>query len=197
MKLRRYAFPLVGLGLIVTSATSVLGRQHLANITRITTGFFEHSQFAHHPFDIELVGALLDRYLDTLDGARSLFPQTDVDEFAADRATLAQATRGAGDTHMARTIFGRYLERLEQRTSYVADTPRTATFDFTGHDVYSFDREHASRPRDQRAAQELWRQQLRAEYLQEELDDRHPEQIVSTLAPIRAAPAHHEGSGAG
>jgi carboxyl-terminal processing protease len=151
-----------------------------SNITRLTTTLLEHSQFAHHPFDRELAGTLLERYLDSLDGTRSLFLQADVDEFAAYRGTLAQATRG-GDTSVAQTIFGRYLERMEQRVSYVNATLRTATFDFTGPDVYSFDREHAQRPHDLAAAQTLWRQQLRAEYLQEKLSDKPPAQIVSTL----------------
>ena len=58
---------------------------------------------------------------------------------------------------------------------------RTTTFDFTGHDSLSFDREHAPRPGDLAAAQALWKQQLRAEYLQEKLGDKNPEQIVRTL----------------
>ena len=72
-----------------------------ANITRLTAGMLEQSQLAHHPFDGQLAGTVLDRYLDALDGSRSLFLQSDVDEFARYRATLAQATRAAGDTSAA------------------------------------------------------------------------------------------------
>ena len=89
-----------------------------ANITRLTTGLLEHSQLAHHPFDGQLAGNVLDRYLDALDGTRSLFLQSDVDGFAVYRATLPQATRGAGDTSAAKAIFARYLERLSQQTAY-------------------------------------------------------------------------------
>jgi len=152
-----------------------------ANITRVAAGVLERSQFAHRPLDNELAGALLDRYLDALDGTRSLFLQTDVDEFSAYRATLAKATREAGDTSAGQAIFGRYLQRLEQRASYVTATLRSATFDFTGHDVYSFDRDHAQRPHDLAAARELWRQELRSEYLQEKLGGKPPAQIVSAL----------------
>ena len=140
----------------------------------MTAGFLEASQFAHHPLDTELAGKFLDRYLDDLDGSRSLFLQSDVEEFATYRATLAQATHEDGDTSAAHAIFARYLQRLAQRAAYVTELLRTAKFDFTGHDVYSFDREHAQRPRDLQAAQKLWRQQLRAEYLQEKLADKSP-----------------------
>jgi len=152
-----------------------------ANITLVTAGFLEHSQLAHHPLDTELAGKFLDRYLDDLDGSRSLLLQSDVDEFAAYRADLAQAIHRDGDTRAAHAIFARYLERLAQRAAYVTELLRTAKFDFTGHDVYAFDREHAERPRDLAAAQRIWRQQIRAEYLQEKLADKSQGEIVRAL----------------
>ncbi len=157
-----------------------------ANITRITAGILEQSQFAHHPIDNDLAGNFLDRYLDDLDWSRSLFLQSDIEAFAAYRATLAQATHGAGDTSAAHAIFNRFLQRLGQRAAYTTDLLRSAKFDFTGHDVYSYNREHARRPRDLPEAQSLWRQELRAEYLQEKLADKRPEQIVSTLMRRKA-----------
>ena len=191
MKLRKFASPVAAFGLALVVAAGALGSRSAArppdprttdgNITRLTTSFLEHSQFAHHPFDSELAGTFLDRYLDSLDGTRSLFLQTDVNEFAAYRASLAQQTREAGDTRPAQAIFARYLERMRQRVTYVADMLRTAKFDFTGHGVYSFDRKQAARPADLTSAKDLWRGQLQAEYLQEKLGDKRPDQIVSTL----------------
>jgi carboxyl-terminal processing protease len=191
MKCRRFISPLVGFGLVVVFTATGIGRRSAAeqpesrtteaNITRLTTNLLEQSQFAHHRFDRDLAGTFLDRYLDSLDGTRSLFLQADVDEFGAYRATLAQATRGAGDTRAAQAIFARYLERLAQRVSYVTNVLQTAKFDFTGHDAYSFDRERAPRPADLTAAEKLWLQELRMEYLQEKLGDKRPEQIVSGL----------------
>jgi carboxyl-terminal processing protease len=174
------ALPTMGLGGQTLSASTATGTTE-ANITRIAAGILEQSQFAHHAIDNDLAGDFLDRYLDDLDWSRSLFLQSDLKDFAPYRATLAQATHGAGDTSAAHAIFGRFLQRLEQRVTYTTDLLRTAKFDFTGHDVYSYDREHAQRPRDLREAQALWRQQIRAEYLQEKLADKRPEQIVSTL----------------
>ena len=156
-------------------------RQTEANITRLTTSLLERSQFAHHPLDSELAGTLLDRYYDALDPTRSLLMQSDLDELASYRATLALATRTAGDTTAAHAVFSRYLQRLEQRAAFVTETLRAAQFDFAGRDVYSFDREHAKRPRDLAAAHELWRQQLRSEYLQSKLGDKRPEQITAAL----------------
>ncbi|HEY3816412.1 MAG TPA: carboxy terminal-processing peptidase [Polyangiaceae bacterium] len=193
MNLRKAGVSTVTSGLIIVLvATGVGGRAAAApiettatgaNITRITTNVLEHSQFAHHPFDDAFAKLLLDRYADALDGARSLLFQTDMDEFAvAYGRTLASATRETGSTAAARAIFARYIERLQQRASYVADTLRTARFDFTGQDAYPLNRERARRPRDLREAEGLWRQELRAEYLGEKLADVQPAQIVDTLS---------------
>lgn len=152
-----------------------------ANITRVTAHLLEDSQFSHHPLDNELAAKFLDRYLDALDPSRVLFLQSDIESFAPFRATLARATRRAGDTEAARVIFARYMERLREQTDYVTNTLATAKFDFTGHDTFALDREKAGRPVDLKAARALWWQQLRAEYLQEKLGDKKPAEIVKTL----------------
>src|SRR6185312_10811878 len=58
---------------------------------------------------------------------------------------------------------------------------REGKFDFTGHDRFAFDRQHAEWPRDLDAAHELWRQELRAEVLQERLGDKPAPDLTATL----------------
>src|SRR5215471_20275687 len=62
-----------------------------ANIVRLTAEVLERSQFAHHRLDDELAAKFLNRYLDALDGSRTLFFQSDQDEFALLR--LVEGTR--------------------------------------------------------------------------------------------------------
>jgi hypothetical protein len=71
---------------------------------------------------IDLAGTWLDRHLDSLDGACSLFLQGDVDEFAKYRSALAKSIHDTGATAAASVIFARFLQRLQQRASNVADT---------------------------------------------------------------------------
>src|SRR5215467_4101413 len=152
-----------------------------AEITRLTSKILEKSQFAHHPLDDELAGKFLDRYLETLDSQRMIFLQSDIDEFARFKPTLAQATRQDGDSSPARVIFSRYLERLDQRAAYVAELLRTEHFDFSADERYIYDRKDAPRPANFAAAKQLWRQQLRSEYLREKLAGKKEEEIVTTL----------------
>ena len=172
-------FSTSGFGLLPSQALDQAATN--AEITRLTSKILEKSQFAHHPLDDELAGKFLDRYLDALDGQHMVFLQSDVEGFSRFRSTLAQATRRDGDISPAHAIFARYLERLDQRGAYIADLLRTEHFDFTGNEHYTYDRKNAPRPIDLAAAQQLWRQHLRSEYLQEKLAGKKEKEIVTTL----------------
>ena len=160
-----------------------------AATTAITSKILESSQFAHQELDDKLAGKFLDRYLDTLDGSRMLFLQSDLDEFAKFRPTLAAATRTKGDSAIAHLIFKRYLERLDQRVSFIAGLLEDGKFDFTADETFAYDRKNAPHPADIAAAQSLWTQQLRYEYLQEKLAGKNPGEITKTLGrrPARTA----------
>ncbi len=151
------------------------------NITRLTADLLENSQFSHHRFDEELASRFLDRYLDSLDPAHLLFLQSDMQEFDAFRSHLPEMTRREGDITPERVIFQRYLERLDQRIAFATNALHTGKFDFTGHDMYSFDREKAPHPKDVDAAHQLWLENVRADYLQEKLAGKKPADIVTTL----------------
>ena len=189
MKFAACAFALAGattLGVLGRTAQPVVSTRGLrateANITRLSADILGQSQFAHHPLDAELSAKFLDGYLDALDGTHTLLTDADVAEFQKYRAALAQATRREGDTTPAHVIFARYLERLGQRSTYVAEQLRSAKFDFTGHDTWLLVRSHSPRPHDLDAARALWLGQLRAEYLQEKLSNTAEDQIKKRLA---------------
>ena len=152
-----------------------------AAITALTSKLLESSQFAHRKLDDELAGKFLTRYLDTLDGGHMIFLQSDIDEFASARPTLAKATREDGDSAIAHQIFKRYLKRLNERVDFTAELLKNDKFDFTADDSFSYDRKNAPYPTDLAAAKVLWTQQVRYEYLQEKLAGKKPEEIVKTL----------------
>ena len=152
-----------------------------AATTVLTTKILESSQFAHKQLDEALAGKFLDRYLDTLDMAHMVFLQSDIDEFAKSRPKLAEMTRTDGDSSLAHVIFKRYLERLEQRVTFVTDLLKNEKFDFTSDEKFSYDRKNAPRPADADAAKSLWKQQLRYEYLQEKLAGKKEAEIVKFL----------------
>lgn len=165
-----------------------------AAITVITSKILEGSQFAHQQLNAELAGKFLDRYLDTLDGAHMLFLQSDLDEFARFRPSLAAVTRNQGDSSFAHLAFNRFLERLDQRVAFTTGLLENTTFDFTTDEKFAYFRKNAPRPADLAAAQALWRQQLRYDYLQEKLAGKMAPQIIKTLShrSARSAQTMHK-----
>jgi carboxyl-terminal processing protease len=181
-------FAAIGLALITASSAWCLrpavkadAQSTEGRITEVTTQLLEQAQYAHQRLDDKLAAKFIDRYLDSLDGTHEIFLQSDTADFREVVPHLAEGLRSEGDTQPAHAIYDRFLKRLDQREKFVAKTLATDSFDFTGNDQFSTDREKAPRPRDLTEAQELWRQRLRAEYLQEKLAGKKPEEIVKTL----------------
>jgi carboxyl-terminal processing protease len=152
-----------------------------ANVARLTANILGKSQFSHHPLDQQLANQFLDGYLDALDASHSLFSEADVARFAPYRNMLAEVTLVRGDTSAAQAIFKIYLERLGERTRFATHLLETSRFDFTGQDTLSLDRRHAPRPKDRAAAEAVWREQVRAAYLDQKLAGTSPDRIVSSL----------------
>ena len=152
-----------------------------AAITTLTSKILESSQIAHQELNDELAGKFFNRFLDTLDGNHTLFLKSDLAEFSRFKPTLAKVTREQGDTQLARLVFKRYLERLDQRVAFISNSLKDGQFDFTTDESFSYDRKDAPHPEDLAAAQSIWKQQLRYEYLQEKLAGKKPEEIAKVL----------------
>ena len=137
-----------------------------------TAHLLEKAHYTHHPFDDTISSALLDRYLESFDPRHLHFLQSDLDEFEHYRTNLDQLTMtqdGAADTTPAFDIFARFIERLKQRLAYVEDLLQTEPFTFDTDERMVINRHDSPHPRDLKEAKQLWRQQLRYEYLQEKL----------------------------
>lgn len=140
-----------------------------ANIAKITSAFLQQQHFSHHPFDQEIAGKFLDRYLDMLDGFHIYFLQSDLDEFDSFRTNLNILTM-SGNVSPAQFIFNRFMQRVDQRQEYISGLMKTEDFTFDGHDRFIFDRHKLAHPKDLAEAKEIWRQELRYEYLSEKLN---------------------------
>lgn len=153
-----------------------------ADITRLTARILENMHYSRHPLDAEYAERFFNRYLEMLDPQHFHFTQEDLKEFGKYRERLAELTLRQGDTRPANEIFARYLQRVDQRATLVAKLLQAGEFDFSGDERYTPNRKDAPWPENLEAAQALWRQHLRHEYLLELLNKQKPEEIVKKLA---------------
>ena len=157
-----------------------------AAISRFTAKVLAQVHYLRQPLNDEISSKFLDRYLETLDGLHMHFLQSDLEEFDQYRTVLDDLTI-AGKTVPAREIFKQYLQRIEQRVTYVAELLKSENFEFTGNDRYDLDRRKSAYPKDLDEARRLWRQHLRYEYLQEKLNLERPRLDGSARPRARVA----------
>lgn len=160
----------------------VLPGAYDADVTRLTARILENMHYSRHPLDTEYAERFFNRYLEMLDPQHFHFTQEDLKEFGKYRTRLAELILRHGDTRPANEIFARYLQRVDQRAALVARLLQAGEFDFSGEDRYTPNRKDAPWPENLEAAQALWRQHLRHEYLLELLNKQKPEEIVKKLA---------------
>jgi carboxyl-terminal processing protease len=150
-------------------------------VAQATASVLAGAQLSQLPLDDNLSTRFLNGYLNALDAAHLVFLQSDLDEFSWFRPDLAQMTAAEGDTWPAHMIYERFLRRLEREVNFQTNFLHTATFDFTGHDSWQLDRHDSSRPRDLEAAQALWQEQVRSDYLHEKLAGAPAAEILRKL----------------
>jgi carboxyl-terminal processing protease len=158
------------------SATNTLPRvlpgPNDGRIAYVTARLLDNYHYSQLPFDEDMSAKFFDGYLEMLDPRRENFLQPDIDSFAHWRTNLDKLTVGGGtaDLTPAFAIYQRFIERLQQHNEYVNDLLKQDKFKFTGNDSIMIDRRHAPYPEDLDEAKELWREQLRQQYLQEKLN---------------------------
>ena len=137
-----------------------------------TARLLEDYQYSQQPLDAEISRKFFDDYVESLDPSRENFLQSDLAEFAHYRTNLDTLTLGRHDTAdltPAFAIYQRFVERFEQHVAFVDDLLQQDRFKFNTDEHILLDRSHAPYPKDLDEARQLWRQQLRYEYLQEKL----------------------------
>lgn len=137
-----------------------------------TAQLMEVYQYSQQPLDMGVSKKFYDEYIDSLDPRRENFLQSDLDEFSHYRTNLDVLTTGShgrSDLTPAFAIFERLEERLEQHTAYAKELLKQDRLKFNTDERYQFDRRHAAWPTNLDEAQQLWRDRLLYEFLQERL----------------------------
>ena len=142
------------------------------HIAYITARLLEEYHYSQHPLDQEMSEKFFDGYLDTLDPQHLYFLKSDVAEFAPYRTNLDTLTinnRGVADLTPAYRIYQRFLQRLNQRVTYVDRLLKHDKFKLDTHQSILLDRRKAPYPKNLAEARNLWQQRLLYDYLQEVL----------------------------
>src|SRR5215470_12599657 len=123
----------------------------------------EDQHYSRAAIDDKMSDVVYQRYLEFLDGQRSYFLASDINEFNIYRTRFGDMIR-TGNIDPAYLIFARFQQRNRERMQYAISLLQTEP-DWTLNESYEFDRTHAAWPADQAAMQELWRKRVKNDAL--------------------------------
>jgi len=114
-----------------------------------------------------------------LDGDKVFFTQADMDKFAPLKSKFDDAIWNS-DLSAPFAIFNLYLQRAVQRMSYARELLKNG-FDLSRDESYEVDRKDAAWPKDEAAAQDLWRKRTKNDWLRLKLAGKDDADIRKTL----------------
>jgi carboxyl-terminal processing protease len=123
----------------------------------------EEAHYSRAALDDKMSDVIYQRYLESLDGQKSYFLQSDLNDFNAYRFLFADMIR-TGDIDPAYVIFARFQQRNRERLEHAVVLLNTEP-DWTVNETYEFDRAKGSWPADQAAMDELWRKRVKNDAL--------------------------------
>ncbi len=143
----------------VESFTPLEMAEKHSTVSRNVTKLIEELHYSRPRIDNSISSAILDRYLDMLDGNRMYFTASDIASFSRYRYELDDRVR-TGELEPAFEIFNLFVkrtgERIEQAIEMLATEP-----DFTIDEEYLFDRSDLPWPSSEAELAEVWRQKVK------------------------------------
>ena len=135
-----------------------IGEKH-SEISQRVTRIMEDLHYSKPRVDNSLSSAILDRYLDTLDGNRLYLLHSDYTSFGRYRYELDERSRD-GELQPVFDIFNVFRARTEERVAYaialLAEEP-----DFTVDESFRFDRSELGWASTEEELQDIWRRRVK------------------------------------
>ncbi len=129
------------------------------DISQRVTRIIEDLHYSRPQIDNSFSSAILDRYLDTLDGNRLYFLNSDISDFGRYRYELDDRARD-GELEPVFEIFNVFRARTEERIAYALSLLEIEP-DFTIDESFRFDRSEMAWPSSEEEIQDVWRKRVK------------------------------------
>lgn len=140
----------------------------------------QRDHLSKRPLDDTIAQRGLDTFVEMLDPLKIYFRQEDVDRFRQSRDRLDNLLI-KGDISFAYTVFGRYLDRMDERIGKV-DELLPMEHDYTLDEELVTDPDHASYVSTAEEADDLWRRRIKYELMVRRADDEDIDEARKNIA---------------
>ncbi len=132
----------------------------------------EEGHYTHQALNDDMSRKFLRTYLELLDFSHLFFTQQDVDALTAKYGTSIDDDVLLGNLKPAYEVYALYTKRVDARLAKIKELLKTP-MDFKTDGSIELTRQKAPWPKDEAAADELWKGRIESELLQEKLSE-HP-----------------------
>jgi len=150
-----------------------------AQAAQLSARFLTRFHYDAQPLDDAMSARIYKAYFKMLDGDKVFFTRADMDKFAPLKSKFDDAIWNS-DLSAPFAIFNLYLQRAVQRMSYARELLKNG-FDLSRDESYEVDRKDAAWPKDEAAAQDLWRKRTKNDWLRLKLAGKDDADIRKTL----------------
>ena len=131
------------------------------------------------PLDDATSSKIFDKYLKALDGEKSIFLQSDIDQFSGAKTKLDDAILDE-DLSIPFAMHRLYLQRTAERIAY-ARSLLAKGFEFESKESYQYSREKAQWPQSLDEMNDLWRKRVKNDWLRLKLAGKDSQSIAQTM----------------
>ncbi|MGE0113894.1 MAG: carboxy terminal-processing peptidase [Steroidobacteraceae bacterium] len=132
-------------------------------VSKLVSAVIERSHYRQSAINDPVSSVMLDRYLESLDPARSYFTASDIKEFEHIRYQLDDAVI-SGTVDPAFTVYNRFQNRNRERLNYALELLKQQP-DFTIDESFEYDRSKSPWPQNEAELNELWRKRVKNDAL--------------------------------
>lgn len=150
-------------------------------IALAVANWLQQAHYSREKLDDAMSAKLLSTYLELLDYNKLYFTQEDVDEFTQKYGDRLDDFILRGDLNPSREIYQRFLERVQSRVESNKNLA-AKKHNFQGDRTVELNRQKSPWPKNLADADQIWRDRVEAELLQEELSElklRTPQETVT------------------
>jgi carboxyl-terminal processing protease len=137
----------------------------------------EQGHYSRRKLDEKVGQVLLKNYLEALDYNRVYFTQKDVDTFTSKYGTTLDNDILLGNPDPAFKIFKLYRQRVEDRVAKAKELLK-GKFEFNSEKTVEVNRQKAPWPKDEAEADQIWKDRVEGEVLQETLNKAEKEPVA-------------------
>jgi len=130
----------------------------------------EEAHYSQHPLNEDVSRQFLTDYLEDLDADHLYFSRPDVEKILSDHAATLGKDVLAGRLGAAYDIFDLYKKRVNERVDKINLLIKNESFDFASDRTAELMRDHSPWPASDAEADQIWRDRIEGELLDEKLN---------------------------